>query len=478
MALPVFKSFFWVSIERFAVLCIQFVGTIVLARLIGPDEFGLIGILTVFIAIANMLTDSGMGGSLVREQSVSPSDYHTLFIYNGAIGLLSYLILYISAPYIASFYDIHQLSPVLRVLGLSVIFTSLSITQSIHLLRTLQFKVMSVCAAVSSLLATSTAIVLACLGMGVWALVSQTVGYSIFYSLSLFVVVRYIPRFIFDKQSFRKQLSYGISILGANIINTVQSNISTAIVGKMFSLSSTGFYTQATKLQGLPNNIIVSIIDKAAFPIITKSGAINEKVEMAERVGRYIYLLSFPLWFFCLVMAEPLIKLILGETWLDSAWIFSLLCFAGPFYTVKAILRSIFKATGDTKTIFKVDAISSVIGIVFMVAAGFISLNCLVYSVIMTALFSMAYYMIEVKRCYHHSLIEQIKGVVLAAVPPAISAVLMNAAVSSIPFLTQGVAGLFVSLLVFVSFCCVMYLCFRNKEFMSLCSKLLRKKSL
>lgn len=478
MALPVFKSFFWVSIERFAVLCIQFVGTVVLARLIGPDEFGMIGILTVFIAIANMLTDSGMGGSLVREQSVSQSDYHTLFIYNGAVSLISYLILFISAPYIASFYSIPELSSVLRVLGLSVIFTSLSITQSIHLLRNLQFKVMTVCAATSSLLATASAITMACLDMGVWALVAQTVGYSIFYSMSLFMVVRYIPRLVFDRQSFRKQFSYGINILGANVINTIQSNISTSIVGKLFSLSSTGYYTQATKLQGLPNNIIVSIIDKAAFPVISKHTAIGEKVEMAETVGRYIYLLSFPLWAFCLVMAEPLIRLILGETWVESAWIFSLLCCAGPFYTVKTILRSIFKATGDTKVIFRIDTVSSFIGIVLMTAAGFISLTWLVYSVIFTALFALAYYMTEVKRCYSYPLFKLIRSVVLAAVPPVLSAVLLSVLVSKVPFFTQGFAGLIVSLPVFVVFCSVLYLCFRNREILSICSKLSRKKSL
>ena len=476
MALPVFKSFLWVSIEKFLVLGIQFVGTVILARLIGPDEFGMVGILTVFIAIANMLTDSGMGGSLVREESITPVDYHTLFIYNGAISVFIYLILFIAAPFISTFYKIPELCEILRVLGLSVIFTSLSITQSIHLLRELKFRLMTLCATISSLLAVTTAVIMAYCNMGVWALVSQTVAYSIFYTISLFIVVKYVPKLVFDKISFKRQFSYGINILGANIVHTIQTNISTSIVGKFFSLSSTGYYTQASRLHSLPNNIVVSIIDKAAFPIMSKHYSVDEKVQITDTIGRYIYILAFPLWGFCFIMSEPLIKTILGNVWIESAWMFSILCLAGPFYSIKTILRSIFKTTGDTKVILRVDTISSLLGILFMIIASFISLRYLVCSVVLTAFISMFYYMYEVKACYHYSIRRQFVNIMVVLIPTILACLSLHILKSTLPFLSYGIIGLGLSFIIFAILCCLLYLCFRNKEFSYLCCRLLKRK--
>lgn len=475
MGLPVFKSFLWVSIEKLAVLGIQFIGTMILARLIGPSEFGMIGILTVFIAIANMLTDSGMGGSLVRETSVCSADFHTLFIYNGVVSLIAYILLFISAPYIAQFYHIEELCDILRVLGLSIIFTSLSITQSIHLLRSLQFKKMTICATISSLLSTITAIIMAYCGLGVWALVAQTVGYSIFYTTSLFIVAKYVPRLVFDRQSFRRQFSYGINILGANIINTIQSNISSSIVGKFYSLTSTGLYTQAHRLQGLPNNIMVSIIDKAAFPIISKHNDTNKKVEVAYAIGRYIYLLAFPLWGFCIIMAEPLVRLILGESWLDSAWIFSLLCCGGPFYTIKSISRSIFKSTGDTKVIFRIDTISSLFGITVMIIAGLISMKFLVLSVIVTAFFSMAYYIVAIKKYYGYGIVKQVLSILSPTISPIISSLALIYLVNNFLFFSHSFLGICVSLVLYAVLCISLYICLGYRELISLLNKLFKK---
>lgn len=475
MGLPVFRSFFWVSIEKLAILGIQFVGTMVLARLIEPSNFGMIGILAVFIALANMLVDSGMGGSLVKETTVVPADFHTLFIYNGVISFIAYLILFILSPYIAEFYNIPELCGVLRVLGLSIIFTSLSITQSVHLLRNLEFKKMTICATISSLLATSTSVLMAYGGLGIWALVSQTLGYSIYYSISLFIVAKYIPRLAFDMHSFKRQFSYGINILVANVLNTVQSNISSSIVGKFFSLTSTGYYAQANRLQGLPNNIIVSIIEKAAFPIISKHEDINEKVYAAYVIGRYIYIFAFPLWGFCIVMATPLVRVILGTAWLDSAWMFSLLSWAGPFYTIKSISRSIFKSTGDTRVIFHVDMVVSILGILIMIVTGRVSMEYLIYAVILTAIFSMGCYMLEVRRNYGYGIIKQIASIFPATIPSILSSLILVIIVNRFPVFSNNLLGVVSCFIMYVLLCSATYICFRNKEFISLVTKVLAR---
>ena len=476
MILPVVNSFIWVSIEKICVLGIQFVGTIILARLIGPNEFGMIGILSVFLSLANIFADSGMGGALVREQSIQRNDYHTLFIYNGLISIVAYVILFLLAPSIAKFYNISELCDILRTVGLSVIFTSLSVTQSIHLLRNLKFKVMAVCAISSSLLSTIIAVSMAYFQMGVWALVAQTVIYSISYSLLLFIAVRYIPQLIFDKSSFKRQFSYGINILGANLINTVQTNLSTSIVGRLFPLSSTGFYTQAARLQGLPNNILTSIIDKTIFPIISRQETLNLKVETAFSMAKYIYLFAFPLWGYCIIMSEPLVRLILGEAWIESSWMFSLLCVAGPFYTIKTILRSVYKSTGDTKVILRIDLIISIIGIGIMVFLGQISMRFLIFGVVTTSVISMLLFIIDICFRYGYSLLSQLQSLFVTLSPTVVSSLLLYFVTQHCTMLHNDFVRVLLMFIIYVLLCCCMYILFKNKEFITIYHKYVQSK--
>lgn len=465
------KGFFWVSVEKIGVLGVQFIGIMVLARLVGPNEFGLIGVLSIFIAVANMIVDSGMGGSLVKESSVTNDDYDTLFIYNGAISLASYAILFFFAPVISDFFDETRLVLLLRVLGLSIIFTAMSIIQYIKLLRDLKFREMAIISITSALLSTGLAVGMAFAKMGVWALVTQTVSHSLFIMMGMFMLVRYIPKLNFDKVSFRKQFLYGVNILGSNLIRTVKDNISNSFVGKMFTIESTGYYTQATKLQGVENNIIVSIIDKAVFPIVSKEETRIERISRSFKLAGYTYLVAFPLWAYSFVMAEPIIQTILGDKWTESVWMFALLSIAGPFYTIAANLRSIFRTTGDTQVILRVETISAIVSIVLMIGLGFFSLRYLIYGVIVSAALPAILFIGSVQKKYDYSISRQVAAILPSLLPACIAGGLLYTLVKLIPVMGSGLLGLGLSFVIMGVLSCLLYMAFRNKEFLEVFSR-------
>ncbi len=466
------KGFFWVSVEKIGVLGIQFIGIMVLARLVGPDEFGLIGVLSIFIAVANMVVDSGMGGSLVKEPSVTNDDYDTLFIYNGAISIASYAILFLFAPIISDFYDETRLVLLLRVLGISIVFTALSITQYIKLLRDLKFREMAIISISSALLSTGLAVGLALAETGVWALVAQTVSHSLFTTLGMFTLVRYVPKMNFDKVSFRKQFLYGVNILGANLIKTIKDNISNSVVGKLFSIESTGYYAQATKLKGVENNIIVSIIDKAIFPIVSKEEILTNRISRTFKLAGYTYLLAFPLWTYSFVMAEPLIQTILGDKWAESVWMFALLCIAGPFHTIAANLRNVFRTTGDTQVILKVDTISAIVSIALMIGMGFLSLRCLIYGVIVSAALPTVLFMWNVQKRYDYPIRRQFAVTVSSLLPACIAGGLLYLLVKLIPMMENGVLGLGLSFVIMAILSCLLFIACKNREFLEFCTRI------
>lgn len=466
------KGFFWVSVEKIGVLGIQFIGIMVLARLVGPDEFGLIGVLSIFIAVANMLVDSGMGGSLVKESSVTNDDYDTLFIYNGAISIASYAILFFFAPIISVFYDEPRLVLLLRVLGISIIFTALSITQYVKLLRDLKFREMAIIFIASALLSTGLAVGLALAETGVWALVAQTVSHSLFTSVGMFMLVRYVPKMNFDKVSFRKQFFYGINILGANLINTIKNNISNSVVGKLFSIEATGYYAQAGKLEGVETNIIVSIIDKAIFPIVSKEATLKNRISRTFELASYTYLLAFPLWTYSFVMAESLILTILGDKWAESVWMFALLCIAGPFYTIAANLRNVFRTTGDTQVILRVNTISAIVSIALIIGLGFLSLRCLIYGVIVSAALPTILFMWNVQKLYDYPIWRQIAVIASSLLPSCVAGGLLSLLVKLIPMMENGVLGLGLSFVIMAVLSFLLFLVFKNKEFLEIVSRL------
>lgn len=466
------NSFIWVSIERIGTLGLLFVGTIILARFLSPSEFGMIGILTIFTAISMMLVDSGMGGSLIKEKEVTKTDYSTLFIYNIVVSFIIYFLLCLSADYIAVLYNLPQLKEILRILALSVVFNALSIVQRIKLTRELNFKAMSVITIVSMFVAVVISVGLAYTGFGVWALVIQQVLQSLLNSLFFLFYVRFIPSIQFDKTSFKKHFAFGINLMGATLINTVNVNISSSIIGKFFSLQQTGYFTQSNKLYSMPTNIIASIVDKAIFPILSKRNDPKEIILVISKLSRNIYLISFPIFLMASVLSLPMIVVVLGKEWREASWIFSILCFGGIPLVVKTMLRNVLKTLGETYCIFKCEFFSCILSLVILIFTANLSFKAMVWGIVCNNIIMMIIFMITVSKKLSYSIRLQLSNILPFLVCSIVASILLFYAISLLPTYVQPIFVFLIGVLLGFTFILTIYIVTRNKEALSLIYRL------
>lgn len=377
------KSFAWVTVERFAALGIQFVTTMILSRILSQSDFGIIGILMIFLAVACMLTDSGMGGSLIKQARVDYADYSTLFIYNMGVSIALYLLLFGLAGPIARFYDIPEIRSILRVVGLLIVTNALGQVQNIRLTRKLDFKTQAIITITSFVVASVVAIYLACKGFGVWVLVYQLLIQSALNTMGLIAVNRFIPSLRFSVRSFREQWNFGVHLLGANMLNTINANIYSSVIGKAYTTHLTGLYVQSYRVQNLPTSILTAVVDKAAFPVLSQ---ITDKQVFRERsvlIARFVYFISFPVFAFLTVAAGSVMYVLFGPQWIEGGWMLSILGLAGMPMVVKAMSRNIIKSTGRTSYILRMETISSFIIWGVLAVSVLISFRAMLWGIVL-----------------------------------------------------------------------------------------------
>lgn len=360
------QGFFWNALHQFGQFGIQFVATIILARILIPSDFGLIGIITIFINISTMLTDSGLAGYLIKEDHVEQKDFNTLFFYNIVISSILYIILFFVSPLIAGIYDNDKLILLIRISSLSILINSISIVQITRLMRALRFKTLSIINLSSGGIALVVTIILAYSGFGVWALVFQQLIMAVFVTVFSFLYNRYVPKFEFNFSSFKSQINFGFPLLVSNLIGVINNNIGNNIIAKISSLSSTGYYTQAQRLQNYPNLLICSIIDRTIFPIFSKIGDINDLKQKAQELWLLCYALLFPVFVLIILNAKEIIILLLGAKWINAIWIFKLLMVSSFPSLQKVLLRNFIKSTGYTSDIFKTEVLTFIIFLISM----------------------------------------------------------------------------------------------------------------
>lgn len=361
------KDLLWNAINTMGRLGLSFTATVVLARLLTPEDFGIWGLIAVFITISELLADSGMGGYLIKKQNLKAIDYNTLFVYNLVVSIILYLLIYICAPFIANFYQNKVIISAIRIAASAIIFQALGITATSKLLKDMRFKDLAIVSLGSGLLSFIIAAIMAYYNFGYWALIYQNVTATFFASLGVYIFSRHFPRFKFNYCIFKEQFSFGINLMGANILNSLSINIGNNIIGKFFSLSLTGKYVQASKLQGISTSTISSIVDKTFYPHFAK---INDDINQIHRKGheltRTMFAYCFPLFLIVIYFAKYIVKILLGSQWIESTPILQILMLASFPALAKAMNRNLLKSTGNTFTIFKIELWSTIFLIVIL----------------------------------------------------------------------------------------------------------------
>lgn len=356
---------FWSFIERFGTLLILFVANVVLARLLTPQDYGLIGMITVFVMLSNVLVDSGLGAALIQKTTPTHIDYSTIFFFNIILSFLLYGLLFIFSGNIADFYSQPLLSPMLKVLGLVVIIDALAAVQNNILVKKLNFRKISLIKISVAIVASIVAIISALSGLGVWSLVIQSLTNSILRSCILWVSSTWTPSWIFSVDSFKSLFGYSSKLLCASMLSEGYRNLQLLIIGRHFPASEVGYFSQAKQLENVPVSSLVAIVNQVTFPVFselqTKRDSLLRGLRRCFKLLAYI---NFPLMVFLTIIARPLIHILYSDKWLPVVPYFQWLCMGFGFLLVihNANLNAL-KAIGQSGAVLKLEILKKIIGI-------------------------------------------------------------------------------------------------------------------
>jgi len=356
------SGLFWSAVERFGTQGIQFVITIIIVRILTPADYGLIGMLAIFIAIAQSFVDSGFGSALIQKQDATQTDFSTIFYFNIAVSTLFFFILFFTAPLIAKFYNQPLLTPITRVMALNIVVNSFGLIQNTILTKNINFKTLTKVSLSSIVVSGTIGIFMAYKGFGVWALVYQTLGGSVIKTIFLWLYNKWRPVFAFSFQSLKSLFSYGSKLLASGLLNQIFDNIYKLVIGKQYSATDLGFYTQAKRIQELPVMNSLSILQRVTFPVYATIQDETERLKNAYRktIKGIIYF-NFPLMIGLAVLSPLLIKILLTDKWLPAVPYLQLLCLVGLVYPLSSVNLNILKVKGRTDIFFYLEVAKKVV---------------------------------------------------------------------------------------------------------------------
>jgi O-antigen/teichoic acid export membrane protein len=380
----------WNGIERCGSSLFLFLSNLILARLLSPDDFGCIGMLLVFISISDAIVDGGFGSALIQKKNPTQADYSTIFYWNIVLSVFLYAILYLLSPSIANFYEIPQLSNVLKVQGVILIINALILIQQNILKKQVAFKKITKINLSAIIAGTGVGILCAYSGYGVWSLVIKSLTTGGLQCLIYWVNNNWRPQWTFSWASFTSLFKFGSFIFLAVIINTLYINLLSLIIGKTFSAATLGYFTQARKLEDVPRSSISSVVTNVSFPIFSQIQDDVVRLTIAIRKClKSMAFINFPLMLLLIVLAEPLITLLFTSKWYQSIPYFQALCVYGMFASNIELNRGLINALGKSKISFYVMVLQRSLGLILIVIglywgmkgmlSGYILSQCLSY---------------------------------------------------------------------------------------------------
>ncbi|WP_432360336.1 GNAT family N-acetyltransferase [Sporosarcina sp. UB5] len=372
------KGLWWSFADLMINHGIQFVIQIILARLLLPEHFGIIGMILIFIAISESIIESGFSQALIRDQHATQVDYSTVFHFNMIVSILLYLLIFLSAPIISDFFNEPQLVSIIRVLSTVLIIKSLGIVQRVLLRKKVDFKTMTKISFISVICSGTVTVVMAFMGYGVWSLVVNMILLQSGQTVFLWLFNRWYPSWTFNIQSFKRYFVFGYKLLLSGMIYTFYENLYFLIIGRLFTPNQLGYYTNAVKVKDLASMAIIVTVQRVTFPVLSSIQNDEERLKSGFRntikTAAYI---NFPLMIGLAAIAKPLFLLLLGEKWLPSVIYFQLLCFEGMLYPIHSLNLNILQVKGRSDLFLLLEVIKKIILTILIVCALYFSLGIL-----------------------------------------------------------------------------------------------------
>lgn len=385
------KGLFWSALERFGTQSVSALFAIFLARLLSPEDYGMVAMPMVFLVLAQCFIDSGFGSALIRKPDLKEEDIVTAFFFNIIVGVACYLILFFISPFVADFYDTPKLTELLKVSALGVLIGSFGTVQQALLTKEIDFKRQARISLCASFLSGITGIVLAFTGFGVWALVFQALCNQTVRSILLWVTSKWRPHGQWSNASFSYLWNYGSKMLASSVLDTLYNNIYPIVIGKFFSKSDLGNYTTANQFASLPSSNLTGVLQRVTFPVLSTIQNDNERLSRNYRkILRLSAFIVFPLMMGLSSAANPFVRVILGDKWEGCIILLQLACFYMMFYPIHAINLDLLQVKGRSDLFLRLEIIKKVFGVAIMALAIPHGIVCMVASGIVSSILALA----------------------------------------------------------------------------------------
>lgn len=384
------KGLYWTTFNNFFEYGAGFVIGLVLARLLSPSDYGITAIPTVFITIASLLIDSGFSNAMVRKPELSEKDLSTAFYYNICVGVFCYIALFVSAPWIASFYEIPILESIIKVTALSYLIGPFVSPQMIILYRRLDFKTPTKIKVASKTVMGVSGIFMAYMGYGVWALVIPNLLSTIISLILSFCLVRWVPKTGWSKESFRYLFGYGSKLLLTYLIDRIYNNITPLFIGKYYSPSQLGVYNRALHYAQMPSQQFTGVIQSVTFPVLSKIQNDNELLGRSYRkMLKTTAFIVFPMMILLAVLARPLIILLITDKWEACIPYLQVMCFWWIWSPIHSINLNLLMVKGRSDLFLRVEVIKKVIGFSIMIITLPMGIMYFLYGSIVSSLIAL-----------------------------------------------------------------------------------------
>ena len=423
----------WSFLESIGLQGIRFAIGIVLARILFPEQFGLIAMLTIFIAVAQSFLDSGFGAALIQKRDVTQIDTCSIFYFNIMVGVVAAGVLCLIAPLIATFYNQPILTPLTRALSLVIVINSFGLIQTSILSKNIDFKAQTKVSLIAGIISGIMGIILAIMGFGVWSLVVQQITSTFFRTLLLWFFSDWRPTLIFSFRSLREMFGFGSRLLASGLLNQIFDNIYLLVIGKLFSARDLGFFTRALNFQELPSSTLSRMVDRVTFPVFSSIHDDPARLKRGlKKALTTLVLVNFPMMIGLAVIARPLVLMLLTEKWAESIPYLQLLCFVGLLFPLQVINLNLLKALGRSDLFLRLEIIKKVLIIMNIAITWRWGISCIIYGMIVTSIIS---YYLNSKYTgilIGYSILEQVRDMCSCL----IMALLMGTAVYALGFLT------------------------------------------
>lgn len=384
------SSLLWTFMDSFFLKGLSFIASLILARILGPEEFGLIGMISVFIAVGISMVDSGLSASIIRTKNADNSDYSTVFYLNLLMSFLTYGLLFLSAPYIAQFYNQDILINIIRLYCLSFIISAFSAVQLAILNRDMHFKKIMRYNIPGTVIGVIIGVSMGYLGYGVWSIVWLYLSTQIVQSVVLWGNSNWKPSLLFSREKMNFHYGFGYKLMLSALIDTVFRNIYNILIGKFFSVQILGFYERAKSFNDYPVTILTNIISKVSYPLLAQIQDQKERIaNIYKQLLQFTFFIIAPLMLGASAIAKPLFLLILGEQWVSAVPFFQILCLSGIFYPIHAFNINVLKVYGRSDLFLRLEVIKKIIISISIIITFQFGIYGLVWSSVFTSIIAL-----------------------------------------------------------------------------------------